>query len=210
MNINVVRNKKAILQTELANYLTNPVAYQKQITVTRGRLLRILQQEFKLETDPNIKNSIMNEINTQSRLHREQLNNRISQNKNDNKTLIRQIPTEVGLNFRKLSTNIRAITNSKSVGEGLGNSMRAIGNTLLIAGSVAKVPIVSAIKLGGALAPTVGKIIVSPLHIPAVVFSKLINPESKYNGRMINNMGNFLGNGVAEILKLAEQGVKRI
>jgi len=210
MDINVVRNKKAILQTELANYLTNPVAYQKEITATRGRLLRVLQQEYKLEPDPNIKNSIMNEINTQSRLHTDQLNNRISKNKNGNKSMVRQIPNEVALKFRKLSTNIKAIKNSKNVGEGLINSAKAVGNTISMAGSIAKVPIVGAIKLGGKVAPTVGKILVSPLHIPAVLFSKIINPDSKYNGRMINNMGNFLGKEVAEVLKLVEQGVKKL
>lgn len=210
MDINVVRSKKAILQTELANYLTNPAVYQKEITATRGRLLRVLQQEYKLEPDPNIKQSIMNEINTQSRLHTDQLNNRISKNKDDNKSMVRQIPNEVALKFRKLSTNIKAIKNSKNVGEGLVNSAKAVGNTISMAGSIAKVPIVGAIKLGGKVAPTVGKILVSPLHIPAVLFSKIINPDSKYNGRMINNMGNFLGKEVAEVLKLVEQGVKKL
>lgn len=210
MDINIVRSKKAILQTELANYLTNPVAYQKEITATRGRLLRILQQEYKLEPDPNIKNSIMNEINTQSRLHTNQLNNRISKNKNDNKSMVRQIPNEVALKFRKLSTNIKAIKNSKNVGEGLINSTKAVGNTISMVGSIAKVPLVGTIKLGGKVAPTVGKILVSPLNIPAVLFSKIINPDSKYNGRIINSMGNFLGKEVTEVLKLVEQGVKKI
>lgn len=210
MDINIIRNKKVILQTELSNYLINPSFYQKEITVTRGRLLRVLQQEYKLETDPYIKNSIMNEINIQQRLHTEQLNNRIYKSKNDNQSMIRQIPNEVVLKFKKLSTNIKSIINSKNVSDGLVNSAKAAGNALSIAGSILKVPMVSAIKLGGKVAPTVGKILVSPLHIPAALFSKIINPDSKYNGRMINNMGNFLGKEVAEVLKLVEQGVKKL
>jgi len=210
MDINVIRNKKVILQTELSNYLTNPVLYQKEITVTRGRLLRVLQQEYKLEPDPNIKSSIMNEINMESQLHHNQLNSRISKNKNDNKSMVRQIPNEVGLKFRKLATNVNAIKNSKNIGEGLINTAKVAGNTISIAGSVAKVPLVGAIKLGEKVAPTVGKILVSPLHIPAALFSKIINPDSKYNGRMINSMGNFLGKEVAEVMKLVEQGVKKL
>lgn len=210
MDINVIRAKKSILLNELANYLTNPNAYQKEITVTRGRLLRVLNQEYNLEVDANIKNSIMNEINNQSRLHIDQLNNRISKNKDGSKTMVRQIPNELGLKFRKLSTNIKKLRNSKSVKDGLINGGKVVGNTISMVGSVLKVPSVAAIKLGSKIAPTVGKIVVSPLHIPAVLFSKIINPDSKYNGQLINNMGNFLGKEVGEVLQIFEEGVKRM
>lgn len=210
MNIDVIRTKKIILQNELTNYLTNPIAYQKEITVTRGRLLRVLNQEYKLEIDENIKRTIMNEINSQSRLHIDQLNNRISKNKSGDKSMFCQIPNELGLKFKKLSTNIKNLRNSKSVKDGVINGSKVVGNTISMGVSALKVPTVIAIKLGSKAAPTVGKIVVSPLHIPAVLFSKIINPNSKYNGQIINSMGNFLGKELGEILNIAEEGVKKI
>ena len=209
MDINVVRSKKTYLQTELANYLRDPVKYQKEITVTRGRLIRILNKEYNLETDVSIKNSIKNEIRRELENHKLQVNNRISK-QNVKESMFKQIPRELGLKYRKVCANLKSIKYGNGKKEKIGGGFKAAGNVLSMGGTVLKVPIVGALKIGKGVSSTVGKIVVCPLHVPAYLFSKIINPDCKYNGRTINNMGNFLGKQVGNILDLAEQGVRRL
>jgi len=210
MTLETIRNKRMLLEEELSQYIQDPANNQKNITVTRGRLLRALHAEYKLETDQNTKDSIKQKIDIETKKHREQLNNRISLNKNQNRSLVTQIPKELGLKFRKLSANVEKISESKSVSEGLVNTARSVGDVTSIATTVAKVPVVTVIKLGSAVAPTFGKLLVQPLQVPGYLFSKVINPNSTYNGQTITNMGAFLGKQVANILNATANGIKRL
>lgn len=209
-DLNVLRSKKVILEAELSSYLEDSAYYEKEITATRGRLLRILYQEYKLEPDPNNKIAIQNEINFQNKRHLEQLNKRINKNKTNSKSISHQIPSELALKFKKLTTNINSIKNSQTKKEGIANVVKVGGNVISIASSIAKVPISVALNLGSSLAPYIGKLLVQPLQIPVMYFSKLINPDSKYNGKKITNVGEFLGKTTQQILELVDKGVRKI
>lgn len=209
-DLNVLRSKKVILETELSDYLKNSDYYEKEITATRGRLLRILYQEYKLETDPNNKIAIQNEINFQKKCHLKQLNKRITKNKTNSKSISHQIPNELALKFKKLATNINSIKSSQTKSEVIGNIVRTGGNVISIAGSIAKIPISVTLNIGSTLAPYIGKLLVQPIQIPVMYFSKLINPDSKYNGKTITNIGAFLGKTTQQMLELVDKGVRKI
>lgn len=209
-DINILRSKRMVLETELSNYLKDSAYYEKEITATRGRLLRILYQEYKMETNPNNKVTIQNEINFQKKCHLEQLNKRISKNKTNSKSVLHQIPNELAFKFKKLSANINSIKNSQNVSDTMANAAKVGGNVISIAGSIAKVPISVALNLGSFIAPYIGTLLVQPLQIPVMYFSKLINPDSKYNGKTITNLGKFLGKTTSQALNLVEKGVRKI
>ena len=48
------------------------------------------------------------------------------------------------------------------------------------------------------------------MHIPVYLFSKIINPEGSYQGKMINNMGKILGDELSLLLRQTEKGVRKI
>lgn len=54
------------------------------------------------------------------------------------------------------------------------------------------------------------RLAVQPLHIPVYLFSKIINPEGSYQGKMINNMGKILGDELSLLLRQTEKGVRKI
>lgn len=209
MDLAEIRARKAQAQADLNSYLVDAKKYQKEITVTRGRLLRLLYKEYKLETDVGLKNTIKNEIRTQLGLHKVQLSNRIK-NQNVKESMFKQIPRELGLKFKKVVANIKNIKYGSTGQEKVGSGLKVLGNALSMGGTVLKVPVVGALKLGGAISSTVGKIMLCPLHIPTFFFSKIINPDKKYTGQAINNMGNGLGKQISNILKLTEQGIRKL
>lgn len=212
MDISVVRTKKVYLQTELSNYLRDPVKYQKEITVTRGRLLRILYKEYKLETDVTVKSSIKNEITTELNAHKIQLNNRI--NRQDVKeSMFKQIPRELGLKFKKVVANIKSIKYANSGQEKVGSGLKAAGNVLSMGGTILKTPVVGTLRLASKLSPALSQIIVLPLHIPGLVghvARGIITPDKKYTGQWVKNMGNGLSNQLNKLLKSAEQGIRKL
>lgn len=206
----VLDSKRSMLEVKLETYLSeDPVRYRSKIIATRGRLLRILEELYDIEKDVNTKNSIQDEIKYLREQHVNQLNNEISENKKNGNGII-QIPKELGLKFKKLANSINNLKNSKDVQEGLENTAKVFGNTISLAGTTLKIPIVAAITLGSKIAPIVGKIIVQPLKIPGYLYSKIINPDAKYNGSTINKMGTFIGEKVGQILDGLNKSVKKL
>lgn len=210
MDLNTVRNKRIMEQNNLNYYLSNPTNFQKEIIASRGRLIKLLYQEHALETNVQNKIAIQNEIYNQSRVHKLLLNNRISNTKVSNNNFANQITSEVALKFRKATVDFRAMKNADNFTDGLKSGVKGVGSVISAVGSATKVPIVTTLKLLEKLSPVVCKLLVQPLQIPGYLFSMIINPEHKYNGEMINNMGKVIGEGISEILKVTETGIKRI
>lgn len=210
MDLNQLRAQRSILESQLNMYLSYQNGYEKEITATRGRLLRIMYKEYALETDVTLKASIKNSINREKQNHITQLNNRISLNKKNSNGLMHQIPKELAFKYRKLATNLKSI----KLEQGLQNKAVAAGkvgiNAASLTASALKVPIVTTMKFTSKVLPTIGKIAIQPLQIPTMLFSKLINPDKKYTGYTVTHLGEQLGIIMKDCMNKTADAVRKL
>lgn len=211
MNLAEVRRQRINLQAELANYLTNPNENEREITITRGRILRAYVREYNLENDPAIKARIQVLLRQEANNHKNQVNTRIRKVKaNKDISVVNQISNELGLKFRKLATNIRLAREGQTMTETAENMMYALGNTASIAGTALKAPVMATLRLSSLGIECAARLAVQPLHVPVYLFSKIINPDGHYQGKIINGMGNFLGTELSVLIRQIEKGVRRL
>lgn len=211
MSLQEVRNQRIYLQSQLKNYLNDPITNEKEITITRGRILRAYVKEYNLETDLGVKARIQTLIRQEADLHKNQVNERIRKVKADkNISVVNQISNELALKFRRLATNARSVVESRSNGELIKNATNTVGNTLSLGATALKAPIIAVLRLSSYGIQYAARLAVQPLHIPGYLFSKIINPEGSYQGKMINDMGKFLGDELSLLLRQTEKGVRKI
>lgn len=211
MSLQEVRNQRIYLQSQLKNYLNDPIINEKEITITRGRILRAYVKEYNLETDLGVKTRIQTLIRQEADLHKSQVNERIKKVKADkNISVVNQISNELVLKFRRLATNARSVVESRSNGELIKNATNTVGNTLSLGATALKAPIMVVLRLSSYGIQYAARLAVQPLHIPVYLFSKIINPEGSYQGKMINNMGKILGDELSLLLRQTEKGVRKI
>ncbi|CCY94541.1 unknown [Firmicutes bacterium CAG:884] len=211
MSLQEVRNQRIYLQSQLKNYLNDPIINEKEITITRGRILRAYVKEYNLETDLGVKARIQTLIRQEADLHKSQVNERIKKVKADkNISVVNQISNELALKFRRLATNARSVVESRSNGELIKNATNTVGNTLSLGATALKAPIMVVLRLSSYGIQYAARLAVQPLHIPVYLFSKIINPEGSYQGKMINNMGKILGDELSLLLRQTEKGVRKI
>lgn len=211
MSLQEVRNQRIYLQSQLKNYLNDPITNEKEITITRGRILRAYVKEYNLETDLGVKARIQTLIRQEADLHKNQVNERIKKVKADkNISVVNQISNELVLKFRRLATNARSVVESRSNGELIKNATNTVGNTLSLGATALKAPIMVVLRLSSYGIQYAARLAVQPLHIPVYLFSKIINPEGSYQGKMINNMGKILGDELSLLLRQTEKGVRKI
>lgn len=211
MSLQEVRNQRIYLQSQLKNYLNDPIINEKEITITRGRILRAYVKEYNLETDLGVKARIQTLIRQEADLHKSQVNERIKKVKADkNISVVNQISNELALKFRRLATNARSVVESRSNGELIKNATNTVGNTLSLGATALKAPIMVVLRLSSYGIQYATRLAVQPLHIPAYLFSKIINPEGSYQGKMINDMGKILGDELSLLLRQTEKGVRKI
>lgn len=211
MSLQEVRNQRIYLQSQLKNYLNDPIINEKEITITRGRILRAYVKEYNLETDLGVKARIQTLIRQEADLHKSQVNERIKKVKADkNISVVNQISNELALKFRRLATNARSVVESRSNGELIKNATNTVGNTLSLGATALKAPIMVVLRLSSYGIQYAARLAVQPLHIPAYLFSKIINPEGSYQGKMINDMGKILGDELSLLLRQTEKGVRKI
>lgn len=211
MSLQEVRNQRIYLQSQLKNYLNDPITNEKEITITRGRILRAYVKEYNLETDLGVKARIQTLIRQEADLHKSQVNERIKKVKADkNISVVNQISNELALKFRRLATNARSVVESRSNGELIKNATNTVGNTLSLGATALKAPIMAVLRLSSYGIQYAARLAVQPLHIPVYLFSKIINPEGSYQGKMINDMGKILGDELSLLLRQTEKGVRKI
>ena len=90
------------------------------------------------------------------------------------------------------------------------NATNTVGNTLSLGATALKAPIMVVLRLSSYGIQYAARLAVQPLHIPVYLFSKIINPEGSYQGKMINNMGKILGDELSLLLRQTEKGVRKI
>lgn len=211
MSLQEVRNQRIYLQSQLKNYLNDPITNEKEITITRGRILRAYVKECNLETDLGVKARIQTLIRQEADLHKSQVNERIKKVKADkNISVVNQISNELALKFRRLATNARSVVESRTNGELIKNATNTVGNTLSLGATALKAPIMVVLRLSSYGIQYAARLAVQPLHIPVYLFSKIINPEGSYQGKMINDMGKILGDELSLLLRQTEKGVRKI
>ena len=172
MSLQEVRNQRIYLQSQLKNYLNDPIINEKEITITRGRILRAYVKEYNLETDLGVKARIQTLIRQEADLHKSQVNERIKKVKADkNISVVNQISNELVLKFRRLATNARSVVESRSNGELIKNATNTVGNTLSLGATALKAPIMAVLRLSSYGIQYATRLAVQPLHIPAYLFS---------------------------------------
>lgn len=197
-------------RNELNQLLSDPNARPAQITAARGRYIMALNRDIRNTTDQQTLNQLRNESRSQMTAHQMQLNNRINQERRSNGFIGTQIANEIVLKNRRIANSARQFASSSSASEYVANCARVVGNTVSAAFSVAKAPLMATIRLASLAAPVLTTIAVQPLQIPGYLFTKLINPNAKYNGQVITNMGREVGNLVANGLNMSNDLIRRI
>ncbi len=190
--------------------LMNNHAPLEQIIAARGRLIVALNRDLNGTTDQVIKNNLRIQIKNEIFLHKSTLDDRISRGKRDNQSFNAQIASEVRFKAQRLMDSIREFGISDNSGQRVANGAKIVGDTISTVFSVAKVPVVAALSLTGRLTPIVGTIVVQPLQIPGFLFSKLINPDGRYNTHVITGVGRGIGNVLASGLNLTADAIRRI
>lgn len=205
-----MNNETLHLINEL-NYLENdPYTNQRQITYTRGRLIRQLNHDIKNNTDQNLIQQLSSRLQVELNAHQQQLNSRLDYLKNNRNNILAQVTQEVEVKANKVATNTKIIANSNNNSVKAANGAAVIGNVVSTAFSVAKLPIIATLRLTSLALPTVCTLMVQPLHLVGMPFSMLIVPDHKYNGSNINNFGRHIGEALANVCNVAEQGIRRI
>ena len=194
----------------LDSLLQDHNATPAQITAARGRLIVALNRDFNEANDIQTTSRLRNEIRNEMSIHQNQLNARLQNTKQNSRFLGTQVIGEVGLKRRKIANSVRQFRMSERPGEYVANGARVVGNTLSTAFSVAKAPIIATMRLASIAVPVLTSIAVQPLQVPAYLFTKLINPDAKYNGRIITDMGREVGNLVSNGLNLGTEVIRRI
>lgn len=205
-DLSYVQSKIASLNSELNRLMLDPVKNAKEITYTRGKLLKYMRQEIDLTTDPQLKTQKGRLLNFELNKHKQQLTTRIKTNKVSNN----KISNEIGLKIKKTINSYKQIPLSNDKKELTANIVNSFGNTLSTAGSILKVPAIGITKVLKSGAKITAKILTSPLHIYGYLFSKLINPNSPYKGMVVNNMSEGLESIIKNAMEKQEQVIRRM
>lgn len=204
-------NNETLYLIDELNYLENePYNNQRQITYTRGRLIRQLKRDIKNTDDQNLIQQCNRRLEYEINIHQQQLNSRLYNLRNNRQDIVSQVTQEIGLKTNKVATNIRIISNANNNSIKAANGAAVIGNLMSTTFSAAKLPIIATLRLASLALPTVGTLMVQPLHLLGMPFSMLIVPDHKYNGSNINNFGRHVGEALAAVCNVAEQGIRRI
>ena len=206
-DLQYVQRKIVSLNNELNSLLLHPVPNAKKITYTRGKLIKYMQQEIDLTQNYQMKRQKKQLLNFEINKHKQQLNTRIKINKGSIKS---KISSEIGLKIKKTINSYKQIPLSNNKKEFVGNITKSFGSTLSTVGSVAKIPTIGVTKILRSGAKLTAKILISPLHIYAYLFSKLINPNTPYKGKMVGNMSNGLEKVLKKTMEKQEQIIRRI
>lgn len=209
MDIETIRSKRAIVEGELNQYLSDPVLYHSYIVNARGRLLRLLNMEYVMETDPVVKANIKSEIERQTKLHLEQLNGMGRKDTDDMFYSKTQISAELAVKIERLKENIKNIKNAQDKKEKIVGALKVGGNVLDIGVTLIKEPIVAIVNSmhNGESQSLSDRLIVQPMQMSRDLFSGITNPNSPHNGVAINYMNVFLQNQVSKLFGLANKAV---
>ena len=206
MSIDEVRDRRQELENELAAHTTED---RERIRI-RAKLINVMFRELKLEPDLAEKNRIKAEIDNHIKIVSQQLKSQLNDTKQKKESLWEKIPKELSYKGGQVANDVRALRSADTVWGKLGNGAKAAGHVISTVGSVVKAPVVGALSMLEAASPLLGTILVAPLHIPAYLMGKLINPDSKYNGKGINNVGEGLGKAIENVLDAIETGVRKL
>lgn len=206
MDLDVIRNKRMMVEAELEHYLNNPQEFGSEIFATRGRLLRLLNVEYVMESNLTSKENIKKQIDYHSKCQREQqrkMNLGSSKNNSSSDPAIR-ILDEIGYRFGKIAANVKNIKAAGSTKEVVTNVFAAGKNAVAMVGNILKEPIRALNSQSPSLAD---RLLVQPLEVPKRFFSNIIKPNSKYNGKVVSHMNVFLHNQLSRLLGLANKAV---
>ena len=79
-----------------------------------------------------------------------------------------------------------------------------------IAGTALKYPVHVVTKTLEATGRVIGKVLSLPLHAIAYATKFMIKPESPYNGKVVNNIGDKLGDFLSTGARIVDHGIKKL
>ena len=79
-----------------------------------------------------------------------------------------------------------------------------------VIGTALKYPVhlISRVLQGGSR--IIGQVLAAPLHLISYPMSMIINPDSPYQGRMVQNIGDTLGNVLSTGVRVIDNGIMRL
>lgn len=202
-----VQGKITELNTTLNRLLLDPNENEKEITYTRGKLLKYMQQEIDLTQDPTIKQQKSQMLNFEINKHKQQISTRIKENK---KSQNNKISTEIALKMKKTINSYKQIPLSNNKKEVAENIAKSVGNTVSTVGSAAKIPAIGVTKVLKTGSRITAKIVTLPLHIPGYLFGKLINPNAPYKGAVVGTMSAGLEELIKASMEKQEEMIRRM
>ena len=95
------------------------------------------------------------------------------------------------------------------VSEAIGNTFVFGGKTLRFLTGVLTAPVVVALNVVSKTMPVIWETAVQVVHIPSALISKIIKPDSPYNGQKINNVGYKIGQCTEAVFDVSSKVVHK-
>jgi len=182
----------------------------QQITVVRGRLIVALQREEQMQIFEANKEMIRKRIQTELIIHKAQTKRLLVDNKEKNQPIISNVAKELGLRFKNIKTDIKQGNYADTPLEATTSLIDAAGQSAMILFTIIKTPIVITLNMVGTIAPYAMIILVQPLHLIGLAYSKVVNPHTPYDKTIINQMGNKLGTSFKNALIRSGKVLKKV
>ncbi len=182
----------------------------KEITLARGRLIRWLGYEYKLTKDVKSKEVIKSKINMEISSHKEHLELDINRNKRLPQSVLTQVNKEFDLRTKTILNEFKKVKNSsKTIDQTMG-VFDGVGNIMLLPVTLLKVPIVVTLTALGKVMPFATTVLVQPIHLVGLIYSKTISFKTPYNKMPINEFGDKVGNIIKAGLDKTSEVIRKI
>lgn len=206
-DISYIQRRIVQVNAELNNLLLEPKKNAKRITKTRGNLILLRKREINLTKDEKLEKALKKLLYFELAKHKQQLTERIEDNKKSKKS---KLSTEMALKIKRTVAAYKQIPTSYNKNTKVNSIMDSVDNTVSVAGTAVKLPLLITNKVVKAGAILAAKVITLPPKIVGYFVTRIIDPDSIYNHKVINKMSYGLENSVKKIMEAQEKAIRRI
>jgi hypothetical protein len=182
----------------------------KEITLARGRLIRWLGYEYKLNKDPQSKEIIKSKINIEILNHKNHLESHMTKNKEVKQNVLKQVNVEFDLRTKMILNELKKVKHSKETINQTMGVFDGVGNVLLLPITLLKAPIAVTLTALGKVLPFVTTVLVQPVHLVGIIYSKTVSFKSPYNKMPINKFGDKIGHIIQDGLVKTAEVIRKI
>jgi hypothetical protein len=178
-----------------------------EILKVRGKIIKSIYREIERSENKVIVLELKDRLKEELITYKQQVNNLLKKNKKATKmSLIR----ELSLKNKRISITGHQISNSFKEVNLIGNLANLTGETISLAFTFLKAPIVLSMKLFEFASPYIVYVLTIPAHLISYLNNKLIKKESPYNGQRISDVSKELGEKLEGIVSKQQDKIKRL